>query len=132
MDKLTVEMIIDLRRESINANDRMDRRQQRYRTRLLREKSFYLHQVALRLFGWRGQRAHLTIYVQWPNTIKRDVANLSPTFKALVDGAIDAGVLDDDSDMFLVGPDPRTEPGESGVYASAKVRMEWKAIPDAR
>lgn len=132
MNTLKVGMIIDLRHEAVNANDRMHWREERHRIRTLREKSFRLHQIALKIADWRGHRAHLTIYVQWPNpNLRRDVANLSPTFKALVDGAIDAGVLDDDSDVFLVGPDPRTEPGRSDIYASAKVRMEWEEIGDA-
>lgn len=55
----------------------------------------------------RGQRvgseqAHLKIAVGWPDKRRRDVANIAPTIKALVDGAIDAGLLPDDSDKHIV------------------------------
>jgi len=35
------------------------------------------------------------------------VSNSFPTFKACIDGFVDAGVLADDSDLHVVGPDPR-------------------------
>lgn len=42
-----------------------------------------------------------------PDRRRRDVHNLYPSAKAAVDGLIDAGVLPDDSDRYLVGPDMR-------------------------
>jgi len=38
---------------------------------------------------------------------RREVSNLFPTFKACIDGFVDAGVLADDSDAHVIGPDPR-------------------------
>jgi len=35
------------------------------------------------------------------------VSNYFPTFKACIDGFVDAGVLADDSDAHVIGPDPR-------------------------
>lgn len=59
------------------------------------------------------ERAHVTAWVAWPSRHRRDVHNLMPTFKALVDGLVDAGVLPDDSDAHLIGPDPRVSAGLS-------------------
>ena len=52
-------------------------------------------------------RAHLIVRVGWPQHRRRDVANLSPTIKALIDGCVDAGLLPDDDDAHLIGPDLR-------------------------
>ncbi|WP_433252940.1 hypothetical protein ACQPYK_08705 [Streptosporangium sp. CA-135522] len=42
-----------------------------------------------------------------PTKRRRDVGNLYPSFKAAIDGAVDAGMLPDDSDDYLLGPDMR-------------------------
>lgn len=53
-------------------------------------------------------RAHVTAVVAWPPlTRRRDAANLWPTVKPLIDGLVDAGVLPDDDDTHLSGPDWR-------------------------
>lgn len=52
-------------------------------------------------------RAHVTALVSFNDNRRRDVGNLYPTFKACVDGLVDAAVVVDDSDMYVVGPDPR-------------------------
>lgn len=54
------------------------------------------------------QRAHI-FYVLHPDTKKRrrDPGNWSPSAKAAVDGLVDAGVLPDDNEAHLLGPDPR-------------------------
>lgn len=122
-------MVIDLKAEAINANARYGFRERAKRTRILRNKSEMLHRQAVKLAGWKVDRAHLTVFVTWPSSTRtRDVHNLSLTFKALIDGAIDAGVLDDDSDVYLVGPDPRVERGHSGVERAALVRFEWTPL----
>lgn len=36
-----------------------------------------------------------------------DPSNLAPTAKAIIDGLVDAGVLDDDSTAYVEGPDMR-------------------------
>ena len=53
-------------------------------------------------------RAHLTIHIGYPDKRRRDDANLHPTFKALIDGAVDAGLLPDDDRTRLIGPDLRS------------------------
>lgn len=52
-------------------------------------------------------RAHIEIWYRFPDNIKREVANLQPTSKAIVDGLVDAGLLPDDKDEWCVGPDNR-------------------------
>lgn len=54
------------------------------------------------------KRARIWCVYQPPGTRGiRDVANLAPTAKAQVDGLVDAHILADDSDQYLVGPDMR-------------------------
>ena len=45
---------------------------------------------------------------------RRDVGNLAPTTKALIDGMVDAGLLVDDSSAHVVGPDHRLGSASSG------------------
>ena len=46
--------------------------------------------------------------VRFPDKRRRDVHNLLPHLgKPLVDGIVDAEVLPDDSDEYLIGPDMR-------------------------
>lgn len=124
---MQVGMVVDLVHEGINLNDRIDRRVARYRTRVLREKAAVLHKVARGAVLWNAERAKLTIRITWPTSVRRDAHNLMPTFKALIDGAVDAGVLPDDSDDYLTGPDLRVEKGLSGIYGSARLVFEWEA-----
>lgn len=54
-------------------------------------------------------RAHCTVLVAFKDRRIRDVHNWMPTFKACIDGFVDAGVLPDDGPRYLVGPDPRLD-----------------------
>ena|SRR5215475_3228707 len=53
------------------------------------------------------QRAHVVAVYEPPDRRRRDPANLYPSFKACVDGLVDAGVLPDDDSAHLDGPDAR-------------------------
>lgn len=53
------------------------------------------------------RRAHIVVWIRFPNNVRRDVGNYYPTAKALVDGLVDANLLADDNDQFLIGPDMR-------------------------
>lgn len=68
-------------------------------------------------------RAHLTVYVSWQNARRRDVANISPTIKALVDGIVEAGILPDDDDLHLTGPDLRVTSETSGLKGVTRLRF---------
>lgn len=52
-------------------------------------------------------RARITVAYRFPTNRRREVGNLQPTSKAIVDGLVDAGLLPDDSDAHVVGPDNR-------------------------
>lgn len=53
------------------------------------------------------QRVHVVVHIDYPDRRKRDAHNLMPTIKPIIDGLVDAGVLVDDSDTHLIGPDLR-------------------------
>lgn len=53
------------------------------------------------------ERAHITVWIDYPDKRRRDILNLYPTSKCHIDGLVDAGVLIDDSDTHLTGPDFR-------------------------
>lgn len=50
-------------------------------------------------------RVTVTFHFTFPTKRRRDRANLHPTAKSLLDGIVKAGVLADDSDEFIDGPD---------------------------
>ena len=73
----------------------------------------------------RAARAHVTVVFHHADRRRRDVGNLAPTAKAIVDGLTDAGLWPDDSDAHLVGPDLRTgepwpRPGVEMLIEDAK------------
>lgn len=75
-------------------------------------------------------RAHLTVWVSWPDRRRRDVSNLAPSIKALVDGVVqDAQRLPDDDDRHLIGPDMRVTNGPSGLDRGVVLlRFEWEEL----
>lgn len=48
-----------------------------------------------------------TAQIWYPDRRRRDHHNLMPTIKALIDGLVAAGMLTDDDDTHLLGPDLR-------------------------
>ena len=48
--------------------------------------------------------ATITMTLHFADRRRRDVHNYYPTAKALIDGLVDAGVLQDDDDSHLTGP----------------------------
>lgn len=83
-------------------------------------------------------RAHCTALVTYPdNTRDRDVHNLTPTFKAAIDGMTHPakgirGILPDDNDRYLVGPDPRVNdqvmPPRPGMYARTRIAFTFTPL----
>ena len=53
------------------------------------------------------QRVHVLGILHPPKNDRRDPANWYPSFKAAVDGIVDAGLLEDDDHTRVVGPDMR-------------------------
>jgi crossover junction endodeoxyribonuclease RusA len=89
----------------LNANQRLHWAAKARITRQLRSDAFLLakyHKVP------HLERVHVFCVVEPdPRTRRRDPGNWSVSAKALVDGLVDAGVVDDDDSKHLVGPDMR-------------------------
>lgn len=100
----------------ISANDRyptvkLSRGRQIQPEKIRRTK----HWRELALVKARGLRLALSrgrveIVYRYPDRTRREVSNLQPTSKAIVDGLVDAGIFPDDKDGVLVGPDNRRDP----------------------
>ena len=89
----------------------------------------------------RYERVRLVVVVSYPDRVARDVANLQPTLKALVDGMVsgldgkapaEAGILPDDNDRYFVGPHMEwsgvlsDKPGRSGSF---RFDLTFEALP---
>jgi hypothetical protein len=72
------------------------------------------------------QHAHILGVLHPEDHRRRDAANWYPSFKAAVDGVIDAGVLEDDDSTHVIGPDMRRG---SIVKGSQLVLHVREAIP---
>ena len=73
--------------------------------RALRHKTELLARAARLPRGL--DRVHIVVYIDYPDRRRRDAHNLMPTIKCQIDGLVDAGVIVDDSDTHLIGPDLR-------------------------
>ena len=61
-------------------------------------------------------RVHIVAHVIKPTSRAYDVHNLMPTLKAAIDGLVDFGLISDDTNAHLTGPDLRQGgKGELGV-----------------
>ncbi|MFD0358270.1 hypothetical protein ACFVHW_31755 [Streptomyces sp. NPDC127110] len=60
------------------------------------------------------QRAYILGVFHPPTRRRADPANWYPSFKAAVDGIVDAGVLEDDDHTRVIGPDMRIGPVVKG------------------
>ncbi len=100
----------------LNANGRVHHRVRHERTKELRAAAMeavsecpdLMDALAAAKPGSLFQRAHV-LGVLHPATAdrRRDPANWYPSFKAAVDGLVDAGLFDDDDHTRVVGPDMR-------------------------
>lgn len=82
------------------------------------------------------QRAHILGVLHPPTAGRRDPANWYPTFKAAVDGLVDAGLLEDDDHEHVLGPDMRlghkVKDGQIVLHVTELALGEdWPAIPEA-
>ncbi|MFT4471421.1 hypothetical protein ACMX2H_16075 [Arthrobacter sulfonylureivorans] len=66
------------------------------------------HAAAMNVPG--VERGRVVVYYRFPTNHRREVSNLQPTSKAILDGLVDAGVFPDDNDKHVMGPDNRREP----------------------
>jgi crossover junction endodeoxyribonuclease RusA len=99
----------------LNANRRVHHRIRYERTKAIRAAAMEAvadHQPLMTaLAGAKPaalyQRAHIFGILRPPSARRADPANWYPSFKAAVDGLVDAGLLDDDDHTRLLGPDMR-------------------------
>jgi hypothetical protein len=102
----------------LNANQTLHHRRKAEYVRALRSASMVacsedpIMRAALVLAGDQPLLQHAYILgVIHPGSRRRiDPANFYPSFKAAVDGLVDAGVLEDDDHTRVVGPDMRIGP----------------------
>lgn len=67
---------------------------------------------------------HVTAYIWKPRGGRYDPGNLYPTAKAILDGLVDSGLIEDDDYTRVVGPDMR-----HGGKGSAEVVLKIREIP---
>ncbi|MGA5764507.1 hypothetical protein [Nonomuraea bangladeshensis] len=109
--------------ELLNTNQRPHWRVRAERTKKLREAAAWeARKAAVPRLG----RAHILGEFRPPNRRRRDVANLYPSFKACVDGLVDALVLPDDDDTHLLGPDMRL----GKLAAGAQLVLHITELPE--
>lgn len=72
-------------------------------------------------------RAYILGVLHPPSRRRADAANWYPSFKAAVDGLVDAGVLEDDDHTRLVGPDMRI----GDVVAGGRISLYIQEITAA-
>lgn len=69
-----------------------------------------------------------TVHVGWPDARRRDAHNLMPTVKPCIDGFVDSGLLEDDSDKYLVGPDLRVSDERCTKGLACSLRFLFEAV----
>jgi crossover junction endodeoxyribonuclease RusA len=82
----------------LNANDRSHYRVRSKKTAVLRTEAY------------RAAKAHMMTFTRVkvrcifcaPDNRRRDTSNVFPSYKACLDGLVDAGVLRDDNDKYVV------------------------------
>lgn len=95
----------------LSMNDRLSPHPKAEKTKEWRKIGGLLARAAPKL-----KHGRVVVYFRLPKQTKgvrtvREVANLAPVVKALVDGLVDAGVFPDDGDDFVTGQDARRLPG---------------------
>lgn len=123
---MTARMIVDVpAADLLTANQRLHRMVAAKRVKRLRTAG----QINAREQNvGHYDRAHVTITVAWPDRRRRDVLNIAPTAKALIDGMTAANCWDDDDDAHLIGPDFRVSPTLSGVKGSTRLTFTVRAV----
>ena len=108
----------------LNSNQRLHWAVRAERTRAWRTAAFAVAHNQLGGYRFTG-RAYITVTVHKTRGGRWDASNLAPTGKALIDGLVDSGLLEDDDNTRVVGPDMRA--GEKRAEPCVVVRVE--AIP---
>lgn len=112
---MTVTITLPAGLELLNANQRLHHAPKGKRTAAIRaaaheavtEDTDLMKALAAAKPGPLFQRVHVLGILHPPKNDRRDPANWYPSFKAAVDGLVDAGLLEDDDHTRVVGPDMR-------------------------
>lgn len=62
--------------------------------------------IAMR-YGPMEAPVRVVVWLYWPDRRRRDTGNYALTGKAIVDGLVDGGLIPDDNDARVLGPDMR-------------------------
>lgn len=89
----------------INSNYRNGWRRNAVLVKHWREQAFWYAKAVKLPTGLA--KVHILATFQFRDNRRRDVHNLMPTLKAVVDGLVDYGLIPDDSTRYLTGPDLR-------------------------
>lgn len=102
---MTLTLTLEPPAKLINANERLHFHVKNQRTQAWRTAA--REAVENGFHPYRFERAHITVAYRFPDNRRREVSNLQPTSKALVDGIVDSLLVPDDDDRHVVGPDNR-------------------------
>lgn len=101
-------LTFDWTRPPLNANQRYHWAKKAKLSRQIRDTTAHLAKTT-------APAEHVTVQLIWIVTDKRrrDSDNTYPTFKAMCDGLVDAGIVPDDTPAYMtkLGPIIRLEPG---------------------
>lgn len=75
---------------------------------------------------------HITVTVHKTRAGRWDAGNLYPTAKAIVDGLVDAGVIPDDSNEWVTGPDMRAGEKRDAACVVVTVRAINQTTKETR
>lgn len=116
--------LVDWKRDHLSLNDHKAHHYERSRREQLWQDLAARAAHQMRVGPVPGERARIEIWYRFPDNRRREVGNLQPTSKAIVDGLVQreertkgkarrrpfVQLLPDDSDRYLVGPDNRRDP----------------------
>ena len=101
-------------RPLLSANDRHHWRKKAELTKTIRDVTFFLAKSAS-----IPEAEHVTVRLVWvvKDNRRRDTDNTYPTFKAMCDGLVDAGIVPDDTPQYMtkLAPVIRLEAGKARV-----------------
>lgn len=107
----------------LSLNQRLHWAPKAERTRTWRRTAMMCAQVAK--LPKNLDRVHIVAHIIKPTARQYDVHNLMPTLKACVDGLVDYGLIPDDTNAHLTGPDLRQGgKGELGVIITITEDLE--------
>lgn len=112
------ELVVDVPRAWwLTSNQRLDRWTKAEHTRDLR--ALARTEAAAQALPRGLHRVRIIAHLTYPDHRRRDANNAHPTTKALIDGLVDYGLIPDDNDRHLVGPDHRPD----GTGPGYRVRL---------